>query len=52
MRQGSRKDGKEFTLERNGFQIVPFETEVKDFRDKMLVKSTYYLEVAELIKKV
>lgn len=41
----------DFTLEKNGFQLVHHDTKVTDFSDKAHVKNEYYPEVAETIKK-
>jgi len=46
---------KQFTLEKNGFTLIPFQSEMvarEDFADKAKVKAEYYPEVAEQIKSV
>ncbi|RDW56970.1 hypothetical protein BP5796_13037 [Coleophoma crateriformis] len=40
-----------FTLEKNGFQLVPHHSKVTDFNDKETVKRDYYPEVGETIRK-
>lgn len=42
----------DFTLEKNGFQLVNYVTEEKDFLDEERVKSRYYSECGALIKKL
>jgi hypothetical protein len=42
----------EFTLDKNGFQIVRSPTKGTDFEDEERVKTEYYAEVEELLKKV
>lgn len=41
-----------FELDRNGFILVEHNTAVKDFFDPQQLKSVYYAEVAQLIKKM
>lgn len=41
----------DFTLEKNGFQLVPHHTKVTDFSDKQHVRENYYPEIVETIKK-
>jgi hypothetical protein len=41
----------QFTLDKNGFELVDHKTEEKDFLDEERVENVYYPEVAELIKK-
>lgn len=42
----------EYTLDKNGFQVVKYRTAEKDFKDEEQIKSGYYKEVEELLKKV
>jgi len=42
----------EFTLDKNGFQVVRAPTTKKDFKDDESIKNEYYKEVEELLKKV
>jgi len=42
----------EFTLDRNGFQLVKAPTEVRDFYDRAHVKAVYYPEVERLLRDV
>ena len=44
--------GKEFSLEENGFVLVPHRTAVQDFLDADELKRVYYPEVAALVKSV
>ena len=42
----------EFTLDKNGFQLVKSTTAEKEFKDDEKIKGGYYREVEELLKKV
>lgn len=42
----------EFTLDKNGFQVVKHKTNQKSFIDEDEIKNGYYREVEELLKKV
>src|SRR5271156_3083288 len=42
----------EFTLDKNGFQVVKSTTAEKDFTDDEKIKKEYYKEVEDLLKKV
>lgn len=42
----------DFTLDKNGFQIVKSTTSEKEFRDDDKIKDGYYKEIEELLKKV
>lgn len=42
----------EFTLDKNGFQLVNFPTKEKEFLDEEEVKRVYYPECQALIKKL
>lgn len=42
----------EFTLDKNGFQIVPHATKEKEFKDDATIKEGYYKEVEDLLKQV
>jgi hypothetical protein len=42
----------EYNLDKNGFQIVKSETSEKEFKDDEQIKTRYYKEVEELLKKV
>ena len=42
----------EYTLDKNGFQIQPHQTQEKEFKDDAKIKDGYYKEVEELLKKV
>ncbi|HYG53702.1 MAG TPA: CmcJ/NvfI family oxidoreductase [Burkholderiales bacterium] len=44
--------GRSWSLEENGFELVPHATRVKDFFDAEELKTTYYAEVAALISQV
>jgi len=41
-----------FSLDGNGFALVPHATQVADFLDEKQIKTTYYAEVAALIRQV
>jgi len=41
-----------FTLDNAGFQVVPFESEEKEFLDDDKIKEVYYKEAEEFLKKV
>jgi hypothetical protein len=40
------------TLDRNGFQLVPSTTELRDFSDDQAIRERYYPEVQALLKRV
>lgn len=42
----------EYTLDKNGFQIVKHTTSEKEFKDDESIKSGYYKEIEDLLKKV
>jgi len=42
----------EYSLDKNGFQVVRFSPQEKEFRDEEKIKSGYYKEVEELLKKI
>ncbi len=41
----------QFSLEREGFIFIDHETQIKDFYDEVEVRSVYYKETEELVKK-
>src|SRR5271163_1841443 len=41
----------EFSLDKNGFQIYHYESKEKDFTDEEKIKTEYYAEVEDLLKK-
>jgi hypothetical protein len=41
----------QFTLDKNGFELVDHKTNEKDFLDEEQVQNNYYPEVAQLIKE-
>ena len=49
--ENGRPLAKTFTLENNGFVFVDHKTAMKDFFDEQELKSVYYREVEELIKR-
>lgn len=50
--QDLRPIKEEFTLHKNGFQLVDHVTKEKDFTDEKHVEEVYYPECEALIKKV
>lgn len=42
----------EFTLDKNGFQVVNSMTAVREFTDDAIIKDQYYKEVEKLLKRV
>src|SRR5271154_335969 len=42
----------EFSLDKNGFQVVKSPTAEKDFKDEEKIQKEYYKEVEDLLKKV
>ena len=41
----------EYSLDENGFQVVKFSPQEKEFRDEEKIKTGYYKEVEQLLKK-
>lgn len=41
-----------YTLDSHGFQLVHHETQTKDFKNIATLKTDYFPEVEELVKKV
>lgn len=50
--QDGRAHESEFSLDRNGFQLVRAPTQVRDFYDREHVKQVYYPEVERLLRDV
>lgn len=50
--EDARGRAAEFTLDRNGFQLVNAPTKVRDFYDPAQVKEVYYAEVEQLLRDV
>jgi hypothetical protein len=42
----------EYSLDKNGFQVVKFSPSETEFRDEEKIKTVYYKEVEEMLKKV
>lgn len=48
----ARRAGEAPTLDRNGFQLVPHRSTVTDFVDEALIRSVYYAEAIQVIRRV
>jgi hypothetical protein len=50
--QNGRRHAEPFSLDRNGFEILNQPSEVTNFGDEELIRSVYYRETQELLKRV
>ena len=48
--RNGRLDARDFTLDRNGFRFVPYDTNVADFFDEAQIRAIYYPEMEALVK--